>query len=105
MFVDYYSRYSWVFLMSSRDELLNIYHNFANMVKTQFFKTIKVFRSNDARELTQHAFQHILHSHGTIHQLTCPSTSPQNGRAKRKFWHILDIVRALLLSSKVLAPF
>ena len=43
VFVDDYSRYSWVFLMRSRDELLNIYRNFANMVKTQFSKAIKVF--------------------------------------------------------------
>jgi hypothetical protein len=81
VFVDDYSRYSWVFLMRSRDELLNIYRNFANMVKTQFSKTIKVFRSDNARELIQHAFEHILYSHGTVHQFSCPGTSQQNGRA------------------------
>ena len=43
VFVDVYSHYSWVFLMSSRDELLNIYRNFANMVKTHFSKIIKFF--------------------------------------------------------------
>ena len=43
VFVDDYSRYRWVFLMHFCDELLNIYRNFANMVKTQFSKTIKVF--------------------------------------------------------------
>jgi hypothetical protein len=75
VFVDDYFRYSWVFLIRSRDELLNIYRNFANMVKTQFSKTIKVFRSDNARELTQHAFEHILYSHGTVHQFSCPSTS------------------------------
>ena len=75
VFIDDYSRYSWVFLMCSRDELLNIYRNFANMVKTQFSKTIKVFRSDNARELTQHAFEHILFSHGTVHQFSCPGTS------------------------------
>ena len=105
MFVDDYSRYSWVFLMRSRDELLNIYRNFANMVKTQFSKTIKVFRSDNARELTQHAFKHILYSHGTVHQFLCPGTSQQNGRAERKLRHILDTVSALLLSSKVPVPF
>jgi hypothetical protein len=52
IFVDDYSRYSWVFLMRSHDELLNIYRNFANMVKTQFSKTIKVLRSDNAREFT-----------------------------------------------------
>ena len=34
VFVDDYSHYSWVFLMRSCNELLNIYHNFANMIKT-----------------------------------------------------------------------
>ncbi len=75
VFVDDYSCYSWVFLMSSHDELLNIYRNFANMVKTHFSKTIKFFQSDNACELTQRAFQHILHSHGTVHQLTCPGPS------------------------------
>ena len=46
-----------------------------------------------------------MHSYDTIYQLTCPSTSQQNGRAERKLCHILDIVRALLLSAKVHAPF
>ena len=105
VFVDGYSRYSWVFLMSSRDELLNIYRNFVNMVKNQFSKTIKVFHSDNACELIQHAFEHILYSHGIVHQFSCPGTSQQNGRAERKIRHILDTVRALLLSSKVLVPF
>ena len=91
--------------MHSCDELLNICRNFANMVKTQFSKTIKVFCSDNARELTQHAFEHILYSHGTVHQFSCPSTSQQNGRAERKLRHILDTVCALLLSSKIPVPF
>ena len=75
------------------------------MVKTQFSKTIKVFRSDNARELTQHAFEHILYSHGTVHQFSCPGTSQQNWSAERKLRHILDTVRALLLSFKVPVPF
>ena len=50
-------------------------------------------------------FQALLHSYGTVHHLTCLGTSQQNGRAKRKFCHILNIVRAFLLSVKVPAPF
>ena len=46
-----------------------------------------------------------MHSYGIIHQLTCPGTSQQNGRAERKFLHIFDVVRALILSAKVPAPF
>ena len=46
-----------------------------------------------------------MHSYGTVHQLTCPSTSQQNGKAERKLRHILDTVHALLLFTKVPAPF
>ena len=74
------------------------------MVETQFSKHIKIFRSNNALEYTQYAFQAILHSYGTVHQLTCPSTSQQNGRAEQKFRHILDTVHFLLFA-KVLTLF
>ena len=50
-------------------------------------------------------FQALLHSYGTVHHLTCPGTSQQNGRVERKLRHILDTIRAFLLSAKVPAPF
>ena len=105
VFVDDYSRYSWIFNMKNRSKLLQVYSNFVKMVETQFSKRIKIFRSDNALEYTQYVFQTILHSYGTVHQLTCPGTSQQNGRDERKLRHILDIVRALLLSAKVPAPF
>ena len=46
-----------------------------------------------------------MHSYGIVHQLTCPGTSQQNGRAEQKLRHILDTIHALLLSAKVPAPF
>ena len=104
-FVDDYSRYSWIFHMKCHSELLQVYSNFAKMVETQFSKWIKIFRFDNALEYTQYAFQAILHSYDTIHQLTCPSTSQQNGKAEWKLRHIIDIVCALLLSAKVPVPF
>ena len=46
-----------------------------------------------------------MHSYDIVHQLTCPSTSQQNGRAEQKLRHILDTFRALLLFAKVPAHF
>ena len=43
IFVDDYSRYSWIFNMKHRSELLQAYSNFAKMVETQFSKRIKIF--------------------------------------------------------------
>ena len=75
------------------------------MLETQFSKRIKNFQSNNALEYTQYTFQDLLHSCGTIHHLTCPSTFQKNGRAERKLHHILDTIHALLLSTKVSTPF
>ena len=82
IFVDDYSRYSWIFNMKHRSKLLQVYSNFAKMVETQFFKCIKIFRSDNAFEYTQYAFQAVLHSYGTVHQLTCLGTSQQNSKAE-----------------------
>ena len=38
VFIDDYSRYSWIFPMKYRSEILPIYSNFAKMVETQFSK-------------------------------------------------------------------
>ena len=52
VFIDDYSRYSWIFSMKSRSKILPIYSNFAKMVETQFSKRIKTFRSDNAFEYT-----------------------------------------------------
>uniref|UniRef100_A0A7N2LKK1 Integrase catalytic domain-containing protein n=1 Tax=Quercus lobata TaxID=97700 RepID=A0A7N2LKK1_QUELO len=70
VFIDDYSRYSWIFPMKSRSEILPICSNFAKMVETQFSKRIKTFRSDNALEYTQYVFQALLHSYGTVHHLT-----------------------------------
>ena len=56
VFVDDYSRYSWIFNMKHRSELLQVYSNFAKVVETQFSKRIKIFRFDNALEYTQYAF-------------------------------------------------
>ena len=66
VFVDDYFCYSWLFNMKYCSELLQVYFNFAKMVETQFSKRIKIFRSDNALEYTQYAFQTILHSYDTI---------------------------------------
>ena len=68
--------------MKSHYEILPIYSNFAKMVETQFSKRIKTLRFDNALEYIQYAFQALLHSYGTIHHLTCPCTSQQNGRVE-----------------------
>ena len=43
----------------------------------------------------------MLKNDGTLSHRSCPHTSQQNGRAERKYHHILDTVRALFISSSL----
>jgi transposase InsO family protein len=99
LFIDDYSRFTWIFMMKNRHELAQIYINFAKMIKTQFSKTIKVFRRDNAMEYRDSKILSFLGEQGTVSEFSCPYTSQQNGRAERKHRHILDSVRAMLISA------
>ena len=69
------------------------------MIPTQFSKAIKIFRIDNAMEYRESQFLDFIHTQGTIIQRSCAGTSQQNGRAERKYRHILDSIRAFLLSA------
>ena len=74
---------------------------FYKMIETQFNRTVKVFRSDNAQEYNDKSFLSFLDSHGTLPQSSCPYTSQQNGCAERKHRHILDVVCILLISASL----
>ena len=99
IFVYDFSRYTWIYLLHYRFELVSIYQILHKMIETQFNRTVKVFRSNNAQEYNDKSFLSFLDSHGTLLQRSCPYTSQQNGRAEQKHRHILDVVCTLLISA------
>ena len=101
LFVDDYTRYTWVYFMSHRSQLLTIYRSFVTMVRTQFSAHIQIFRSDSGGEFTSQAFRSFLSTEGTLPQLSCPGAHAQNGVAERKHRHILETTRALLLGAFV----
>ena len=75
IFMDGFSRYTWIYLFKNRSKLSQIYRNFTKMIETQFSKPIKVFRSDNAQEYKAHEFTDILHQSGTIPHSSCAGTS------------------------------
>ena len=94
IFMDDFSRYTWIYLFKNRFELYHIYRDFTKMIETQFSKPIKVFRSDNAQEYIAHEFTSILHQFGIVPHSFCAGISQQNGKAERKLRHILDVVHA-----------
>ena len=105
IFVDDFFRYTWICLFKNRSKLYQIYRDITKMIETRFSKPIKVFRSDNAQEYKAHEFTSILHQFGTVPHSSCASTSHQNGRAKRKLRHILDVVRATTIAASTPSKF
>ena len=74
------------------------------MIKTQYNAQVQVLRSDNGREYKSSELRQYLATHGIIHQTTCPNTPQQNGVAKRKNRHLLEVVCASLLEAHMPTP-
>ena len=100
-FIDDYSRCTWLFLMKNRAELFSIFQKFYTEIQTQFNISIRVLRSDNAREYFSAQFTSFMSHHGILHQSSCAHTPQQNGVAERKNRHLVETARTLLLHNHV----
>ncbi|RVX10421.1 Retrovirus-related Pol polyprotein from transposon TNT 1-94 [Vitis vinifera] len=90
-----------VFLMKKKSEVREIFENFNNMVQTQFQAKIQVLRTDNAREYYHNILGSYLLENGIVHQSSCIDTLQQNGVAKRKNRHLMEVARSLMIASNV----
>ena len=79
----------------------NFFKNFYTIVQTQFQKNIQILRSDNGREYFKNILGQFFLEKGIVHQSFCVDTPQQNGLAKRKNKHLLEIARALLFTNQV----
>ena len=101
VFIEDFSRASWVYLLRDRTDVLPSVRQFLQEISTQYSLTPKILRTDNAMEFVQTALQDHCSSLGIIHQTSCPHTSQQNGVAERKHRHLLDMTRTLLVEMGV----
>ena len=70
VFVDDYTRVSWVYLIKDRRQVLDIVRQFTQEIITQHSITPKIIRTDNALELVQSALQQFCVDQGIIHQIT-----------------------------------
>ena len=83
--------------MKNRAELYSIFHKFYAEIMTQFNISIRVLRSDNAREYFSAPFISFMSQHGILHQSSRAHTPQQNKVTKRKNRHLIETTRTLLL--------
>jgi len=100
-FIDDFLRCTWLFLMKNCSDLFSIFQTFLNEIKNQFGVSIRILRSDNAREYLSHSFNTFMKSHGIFHQTSCAHTPQQNWVVERKNKHLVETTRALLIHDGV----
>lgn len=100
VFVDQFSRYSWIFPLKLKSDFYGVYIAFQKQVENQFNRKIKVFHSDGGGEFMSTTFRKHLIDNGIRHLLSCPATPQQNGIAERKHRHLTELGLAMLFHSK-----
>jgi transposase InsO family protein len=101
IFIDNFSRHTWIYFMKHHSEALSIYKTFSAMICTHFNTSICVFHADSTGEYLSDTLRQMLAERGTLTQFSCPSAHAQNGVAERKHCHLLESARALMIASSV----
>jgi hypothetical protein len=72
IFIDDFSRHTWIYFMKHRREALSIYKNFSVMIRTYFYTSIHVFCVDSTGEYLSDALHQMLVEQGTLAQFSCP---------------------------------
>ena len=83
--------------MKNRAELFSIFQKFYAEILTRFNISIRVLRSDNAREYFSAPFISFMSQHRILHQYSCAHTPQQNGVAERKNCHLIETARTLFL--------
>ena len=85
----------------TRAGLFFIFQKLHAEVRTQFNTSIRILRSDNAKEYLSGPFSSFMPSHGILYQSFCAYTSQQNGVVECKNRHLVETTCTFLLHQKV----
>jgi hypothetical protein len=96
IFIDDYSRKTWLYLLKTKDEVFNKFQEFKVEVENLTNKKIKTLRTDNGGEYTSKEFVAFCKSARIRRELIVPHNPQQNGVAKRKNKSIEETMKELL---------
>ncbi|GJT32928.1 putative ribonuclease H-like domain-containing protein [Tanacetum coccineum] len=102
---DDYSRFSWVFFLTTKDETSEILKNFIKEVENLVDKKVKIIRSDNGTEFKNKVMDDFCREKGIKREYSVARTPQQNGVAERKNRTLIEAARTMLADSKLPTTF
>ncbi|KAG7551025.1 Zinc finger CCHC-type [Arabidopsis thaliana x Arabidopsis arenosa] len=96
LFVDDFSRYTWVYFVKEKSEVFSKFLEFKVTVEGELGQKIKTLRTDNGGEFMSKEFLSFCRDNGIKREFTCPHTPQQNGVAERKIRHLSETCRSWL---------
>ena len=94
--VDDYSRYSWVYFMTSKDEAFGHFRSLVLRLSVDLLGALKAIRSDNGIEFKNASFDHFCTEIGIENQFSSPRVPQQNGVVERKNRTLVEMARTML---------
>jgi hypothetical protein len=99
------SYFMWTFLLQLKTNIFITLLQFFAYASTQFGRTIKVVQCDNGREFNNATSRMFFASNGVVLWMSCPYTSPHNGKAERALRSINNMIWSLIFLSSILAHY
>jgi transposase InsO family protein len=99
VFIDCYSRYTWIFHLKSKDKTLESFQTLHRFVENLTSRKLKIFHSDRGGEFMSNEFTKYLEENGIARSTSAPRTPQQNGLAERMNLTLAGSARAMLAHS------
>ncbi|GKA18844.1 putative ribonuclease H-like domain-containing protein [Tanacetum coccineum] len=102
---DDYSRFTWVFFLTTKDETSEILKNFIKEIENLVDKKVKIIRSDNGTEFKNKVMDDFCREKGIKREYSVARTPQQNGIAERKNRTLIEAARTMLADSKLPTTF
>lgn len=98
-FIDDYSRYTHIYLLTHKYEVSDALKAYLTLVKNKFDRKVKLIRSDRGGEYLSTHLRKYLVNEGIQTQLTASYSPQQNGVAERKNRTLMEMARCMLIDA------
>ncbi|GKA04003.1 putative ribonuclease H-like domain-containing protein [Tanacetum coccineum] len=102
---DDYSRFTWVFFLTTKDETSEILKNFIKEIENLVDKKVKIIRSDNGTEFKNKVMDDFCREKGIKREYSVARTPQQNGVAERRNKTLIEAARTMLADSKLPTTF